>query len=364
MLVQKILKLNFFILTLFGLLVIIISFYFFNKISHDFYLVLNQNEINRNERICNPIISNFKPFIVNIENELYPKSISLSRNQSIDFNCLNSNNKTKVILLWNTFFESADYGFGLGNKDPFIKNKCPVTNCEITNDKQKFNESDLVITHMRNDIEILKYPRRFNQKWTFFLAESPVHSADFTKYNGFFNLTSTYKIDSDFPGFYETGSNIHWELNGTFNINFDFYKNKTNFAVAVISNCETQSRRKNYIEILRKYINVDVFGNCGKTCPIFYKNSNIKGDCKEILSKEYKFYFAFENSICNDYITEKFFDILKYNVIPVVMGGGKYDYYVIYLVFFINLLIFLKLPYFRFQNLVLLTCWITNHKRN
>lgn len=168
MLVQKILQFNFFILTLFGLLFIIISFYFFNEISHDFFLVLNRNEINRNERICNPIISNFKPFIVNIENEFYPKSFTLSGNKSIDFNCLNSNNKTKVILLWNKFFESADYGFGLGNKDPFIKNKCPVTNCEIINDKQKLNQSDLVITHEKR-YRNSKISQTLQSKMDFFL---------------------------------------------------------------------------------------------------------------------------------------------------------------------------------------------------
>lgn len=30
---------------------------------------------------------------------------------------------------------------------------------------------------------------------------------------------------------------------------------------------------------------------------------------------------AFENSLCVDYITEKFFKVLNYNVIPVVLNG-------------------------------------------
>ena len=39
----------------------------------------------------------------------------------------------------------------------------------------------------------------------------------------------------------------------------------------------------------------------------------------------YKFYFAFENSICQDYITEKFFNIFATNTgpIPIALGGTK-----------------------------------------
>ena len=35
----------------------------------------------------------------------------------------------------------------------------------------------------------------------------------------------------------------------------------------------------------------------------------------------FQFYLAFENSLCADYITEKFFKVLEYNVIPVVLNG-------------------------------------------
>ena len=43
--------------------------------------------------------------------------------------------------------------------------------------------------------------------------------------------------------------------------------------------------------------------------------------CLQMLSTSYKFYLAFENSLCADYITEKFWKVLDYNVIPVVMNG-------------------------------------------
>jgi glycoprotein 3-alpha-L-fucosyltransferase len=67
--------------------------------------------------------------------------------------------------------------------------------------------------------------------------------------------------------------------------------------------------RQDYIEELQKYISVDVFGSCG---PL--ECSRLQSDdCFQMLRKEYKFYLAFENSNCRDYITEKLFvNALRY----------------------------------------------------
>lgn len=49
--------------------------------------------------------------------------------------------------------------------------------------------------------------------------------------------------------------------------------------------------------------------------------------CFQMLSKEYKFYLAFENSDCRDYITEKFFiNGLSNNILPIVKGASESDY--------------------------------------
>ena len=60
--------------------------------------------------------------------------------------------------------------------------------------------------------------------------------------------------------------------------------------------------RLEYARELSKYISVDIYGSCSnKTCP----RTNSK--CFSMLDTDYKFYLAFENSNCRDYITEKFF---------------------------------------------------------
>lgn len=64
-----------------------------------------------------------------------------------------------------------------------------------------------------------------------------------------------------------------------------------------------------YIEELKKYFPVDTFGRC-------YRNK-IYGEPLEIF-KLYKFVISFENSVCVDYVTEKYIRPLLVDSIPVV----------------------------------------------
>lgn len=41
-----------------------------------------------------------------------------------------------------------------------------------------------------------------------------------------------------------------------------------------------------------------------------------------MLKKDYKFFLAFENSFCPDYVTEKLFKPLHYDTVPIVMGAS------------------------------------------
>ena len=70
-----------------------------------------------------------------------------------------------------------------------------------------------------------------------------------------------------------------------------------------MTNCNDRNGRRQYAHELQKYIPVDIYGACGsKYCP----RSNAH-KCFDMLDRDYKFYLAFENSNCKDYITEKFF---------------------------------------------------------
>ena len=75
----------------------------------------------------------------------------------------------------------------------------------------------------------------------------------------------------------------------------------------LVSNCQTASHRELYVKELQKYVPVDVFGKCGE--PL--KCTKGRDECFVEIAESYKFYLSFENSICEDYVTEKFFNILK-----------------------------------------------------
>jgi len=141
-----------------------------------------------------------------IDNMQYPRTpVPLYMNKSIDFECLRekihstSSSSKPLILFWNerTMF---------GNKQLTEARWCPIRECELTHDKTRLYESDLVITHMVDKIDDMpvNYMRSMHQRWIFYLLESPVHSKDYTKYNGFYNMSSTYKHDSDFTVSYRT----------------------------------------------------------------------------------------------------------------------------------------------------------------
>ena len=100
---------------------------------------------------------------------------------------------------------------------------------------------------------------------------------------------------------------------------------KTKLAIWLVSNCNARSNRQGYVKILKKHVDVDIFskgGKCGgqDVCPR-HLNSDV---CYDMIENTYKFYLSFENSICKEYVTEKFFEMMGRNIVPVVLGGADY----------------------------------------
>ncbi|CAF1100848.1 unnamed protein product [Adineta steineri] len=253
-------------------------------------------------------------------------------------------NKTKkIILLANGFFDDETWSM------KSIKNKtnsgnmselyCSFLNnqCEITNDRNRFTQADAVVYHMRNYInrsdEILKY-RHPSQRFIFTSWESPRHSIDLRSYTNFFNWSMTYKFDSHiFASYYASDTyrskDSQWFKNLPYNYEQKtvLYENinttkKLGTVAALISNCLTpESQRTLLITELKKYVDVTVYGKCGKPCP----NSI---DCRTYIAERYYFFLSFENSYCEDYTTEKLFSTLALPIVPIVFGRVNYTRYI------------------------------------
>ena len=139
-------------------------------------------------------------------------------------------------------------------------------------------------------------------------------------WNSKFNYTSTFRLDSDFPVLYGHARLREIQEHRDYR---KIMKTKTKLMAWMVSNCVTQSRRETLAEKLGTYIPIHVYGACGNyTCP---RSKHLK--CRRLLNSTYKFYFSAENSLCRDYVTEKFFDVLRYDIVPVVYGGANYSQY-------------------------------------
>ena len=235
----------------------------------------------------------------------------------INVNSTNNNSqlmqreRTKTLLLiYTVFFGTAkwirDRDCGFENKFLFAANKCLSGDFELTYDKQRFDESDLVVFHARNmpsvdHLRRLLKNRSTSQRWVYALWESPNATPNPGPLNGLFNSTWTYRSDSDFLSPYGSYEELSEEekMNEIKNIP-DYSQEKTELVAWMVSNCGAQPRMA-FAETLKKYIKVDVFGRCsGK-----FGQQRGCGNLAACL-KTFKFYLAFENALCEDYITEKY----------------------------------------------------------
>ncbi|CAI9744487.1 glycoprotein 3-alpha-L-fucosyltransferase A-like [Octopus vulgaris] len=206
------------------------------------------------------------------------------------------------------------------NQGTFLAQNCPVNECLVTYDKTKRDSVDAIFFY--ETVGISEKSKNSNQIWIYMTQESPNLNPSVRHLGNRINWTITYRQDSTivypyqrYEYFIDSVRQRKQYLN--------YAKGKTKKVAWFTSNCCPSNDRRSYAEELGKYIQVDIYGFCGaKTCT--RKDDPI---CFKMLEKEYKFYLAFENSNCRDYITEKLMrNALQHNVIPIVMGAHPDDY--------------------------------------
>ncbi|XP_077513055.1 3-galactosyl-N-acetylglucosaminide 4-alpha-L-fucosyltransferase FUT3-like [Amblyomma americanum] len=223
--------------------------------------------------------------------------------------------KPVKILFWTKAHRSWEdiYHSNISGLTPH--DNCPVP-CFLTNNRSLIRAVDAVVIHDRdaNGGDLPKY-RAAHQRWVYWNLEAPPNSRrrGMQKLRRIFNWTYTYRRDSDVwhPYFFvrrltQTGSNAPDFVTPT---------NRSRLVVWAVSNCEAPSGRMDFVNELKKYIPVDIYGKCGDMrCPH-------SPECSAIFGQTYYFSLALENSICPEYVTEKFYEAVNYGMVPVVLGN-------------------------------------------
>ncbi|XP_071529225.1 alpha-(1,3)-fucosyltransferase C-like [Panulirus ornatus] len=270
----------------------------------------------------------------------------------------------KTVLFYGTFFQNPWQDFV--RKMILLKEQnCPVTNCVFIYNSSHPEDADAIIFHATTfDGDQVPQVRRPHQRYIWLNLEAP-RLEDFigsqaprkhkekawADQNRFFNWTFSYHRDSDLflpynglrplrdegspprPGILDTSGDTYRDymeaLHRGDSLQDDpdwlTFLNRPKLVAWMVSHCSTSSGREFYVRELKKYVSVDVFGLCGNLrCGKRHTDWRCYTD---VLRPTYKFYLAFENSMCVDYLTEKVWLPMMYGLVPVVYGGANYTHF-------------------------------------
>uniref|UniRef100_A0A9J7XJK5 Fucosyltransferase n=1 Tax=Cyprinus carpio carpio TaxID=630221 RepID=A0A9J7XJK5_CYPCA len=214
-----------------------------------------------------------------------------------------------ILLIWMWPFGTS---FGLRPCSSAFK----IHGCHLTNDRGLFNQAHGVMFHHRDisgDLSNMpQLPRPALQKWVWWNMESPTNTNPIPLLNDLFNLTSSYRWDSDIPVPYgRIKESTEEEKKYTI-------PKKDKLVCWIVSHYNSHFKRSHYYTELVKFINVSTYGRQFNNQVNDKEYSNIVSSCK--------FYLSFENSIHRDYVTEKLFNALALGAVPVVIGPPRENY--------------------------------------
>lgn len=260
------------------------------------------------------------------------------------------------ILIWSST-QLEPFNFIDMGQNAFLG--CAYENCFLTGDHD-YLESILdfeVIIFNIFDISDTVFPpnRSEEQKYVMLGMEPPGMFIMPPEYNGFFNLTLSYKLTSNItiPYIVVKDENrrtigpkvdMKWlklsEMNETSNYVKNKLHNKSIAAAWIVSHCESPYRaiyaKGLQDELAQSGHILDIYGKCGnKDCPrgeygIMCGNNMCPkyermDECLSLIESDYYFYLSFENTYGDDYVSEKILHALEHFAVPVVFGSAKYN---------------------------------------
>ncbi|XP_065176163.1 alpha-(1,3)-fucosyltransferase 11-like [Sycon ciliatum] len=180
--------------------------------------------------------------------------------------------------------------------------------------------------------EAAPLPRLKHHMWALLHEESPKNNAMYSHDAGIslFNITSTFRQASDLPLTLQYLPNLDYLLSAApvpveqKNIYRNDERHKLAAVAYIQSTCINPSYRDTYVKKLMEHIPVDALGEClnNRKLPEEYQTPHamFQQGFYDVLRK-YKFIIAFENGICDDYITEKLWRPLHLGTVPIYRGA-------------------------------------------
>ncbi|KAK5977857.1 Fucosyl transferase [Trichostrongylus colubriformis] len=231
-----------------------------------------------------------------------------------------------LIVAWTMYFR----GTISAKVSPTMTN-CPYQ-CDIVERSCDYGTRipSAYIFHGR-DVDVHDLPTRYpHQLMVFMLLEPPPYAGKAWKQfpYAYFNATMTYRNDSDYPlpygKFVKRSATDETQALLTERQIRKALQRKMRGALLLMSNCYSNSTRESIIRRLSEKIGITVAGRCNSMFPkakqVYCPKSVNNGKCEDDLVATHRFYIAFENSLCRNYISEKFFRRVSQMMIPIVLN--------------------------------------------
>ncbi|KAM7353150.1 alpha-(1,3)-fucosyltransferase 10 [Cochliomyia hominivorax] len=211
---------------------------------------------------------------------------------------------------------------------------CDKYFCKFTVNRNEIDNAKAILFYGSDvNFDDFPLPRQPHHLWGLMHEESPRNIA-FMSYNDWlqhFNFTSTFSRHSDLPLTTYYLPNIDNLTTPAYTVPIgEKSRNKDQALVLFMqSDCDTMSGRDDYVKELMNYISVDSYGACLKNKEWPESLHKVQNDYLNKLydpqllkfMARYKFIIAYENGVCDDYITEKFWRPLIAGSIPLYFGS-------------------------------------------
>ncbi|XP_035668626.1 alpha-(1,3)-fucosyltransferase 10-like [Branchiostoma floridae] len=208
--------------------------------------------------------------------------------------------------------------------------QCDLGRCFFTVDRHfKDHPKTQVFVFYGTDFspKDLPLPRKAHHEWALFHEESPKNNylLSHQPVLNLFNHTATFRRHSDYPLTTQYLGKLEDLTDKKY---FVPTKSKNSLALSplvyVHADCDPPSDRDHYVKELMQYIDVDAYGQClhNKDLPKKLQDplTMEDSDFYKIMA-QYKFTLAFENAVCEDYITEKLWRPLHLGSVPIYFGS-------------------------------------------